>query len=53
MRRRKPMTQDEAVRYVWYNQSEWGKRRKRRIAAFWLCVGFGAVVGILLGLLVP
>lgn len=50
MRRHKPMTQDEAVEWVWKNQSEWGRQRKQRIAAFWICIGFGAVIGTLLGL---
>lgn len=38
----------EDIKRVWYNQSTWGRRRKRRI--FWSCVAAGAVIGILLGI---
>lgn len=40
----------EDIRDVWYNHSEWGRRRKRRI--FWSFVGAGALIGILLGLFI-
>lgn len=50
--RKKPLTQDEAVRWVWYNQSEWGRQRKHKIRLFCAFVGAGAVIGTLLGLFV-
>lgn len=47
---KKPMTQDEYVRWVWRNQSTWGVRRRLRIIRACL-YGAGAVIGILLALL--
>lgn len=46
---REPLTQDEAIRDVWYNHSEWGRRRKQKIAAFWIGIAIiSAVVSIVL-----
>lgn len=42
----------EAIVDTWYNHSEWGRRRKRKIATFWCFVGAGALIGTLLALLV-
>lgn len=43
------MTQEQRVRYIWRNYSEYGKARKRRIMR-WAIIGTGAIVGILLGI---
>ena len=50
---RKPRDEQwEDIVDTWYNHSEWGRLRKQRIAAFWICVGSGALIGTLLALLV-
>lgn len=43
------MTQEQRVRYIWNNYSEYGKARKRRIMR-WAILTAGAVIGILLGI---
>ena len=49
---REPKTQEEEIRDIWYNHSEWGRRRKQKIVTFWCFIGAGAVIGALLGLFV-
>ena len=41
----------EQIVDTWYNNSEWGRRRKQKIAAFWLCIGAAALVGTIVALL--
>lgn len=41
------MNQDEYVRHIWYTQSRWGRRRRKRLAIFWMCVVTAAIIGIL------
>ncbi len=47
---RKPQTQDEAVRWVWYHHSEWGRQRRQKLFAIGCFVGAVAVT-IIAGLL--
>ena len=45
------MTQEEEIRDTWYNNSEWGRQRKQRIAAFWLGAALVAAVAVVIVLL--
>lgn len=50
MRVKRPMTQEEYLREIWYTNSRWGRRLRKRVAIFWTCIASGAIIGTLLGL---
>ena len=51
MRRKQRDEQWEDIVDTWYNNSEWGRRRKQRIAAFWIGAALVAAVAVVIVLL--